>query len=139
MIIFSYFDRYLLLLFASLLMIVFEGKSKKRFYEYRTLIISTIVVGVFSVLATKDYLTWSRVSHMVYEELVLIGIEEKKIDGGLSKNGFEGTLSDIEKTHEYVLSFNELENYNQIESYTFYRWLFFQNDQLLVLKKKSKD
>ena len=65
------------------------------------------------------------------------GIVKEKIDAGLSRNGFEGTLPEIEKTHEYVLSFNDLQNYEQIESITFYRWLFLQEDQLLILKKSN--
>lgn len=137
MMIFSYFDRYLLLLFASVLIIVFYENSNKRIYQYRSVVVLTVLFGFFSVVATKDYLTWSRVSDAAYEKLRERGIDEKKIDGGLSKNGFEGTLSEIEKTHEYVLTFNHLENYEEVESITFYRWLFLQDDQLLILKKQN--
>jgi hypothetical protein len=137
MMIFSYFDRYLLLLFVSILVIIYNEKSKKRFYQYRSLVILTILFGYFSMVATKDYLTWNRVSHVAYEKLISSGIVKEKIDAGLSRNGFEGTLPEIEKTHEYVLSFNDLQNYEQIESITFYRWLFLQEDQLLILKKSN--
>lgn len=137
MMIFSYFDRYLLLLFASILIIIFNEKSKKRFYQYRSFVILAVLFGIFSVVATKDYLTWNRVSQTAYEKLILRGIDEKKIDGGLSKNGSEGTLSQIENTHEYILTFNNLEHYEQVESITFYRWLFLQEDQLLILRKRN--
>ena len=79
----------------------------------------------------------NRVSQTAYEKLILRGIDEKKIDGGLSKNGSEGTLSQIENTHEYILTFNNLEHYEQVESITFYRWLFLQEDQLLILRKRN--
>lgn len=137
MMIFSYFDRYLLLLFVSILIIVYFETSFKKIDQYRSLLIFTFLFGLFSILGTKDYLTWNRLNDSIFQELISDGIDKKKIDAGLSKNGFEGTLSEIKTTHEYVLSFNELENYEVIKSVNFYRWLFFQKDQILVLKKQQ--
>jgi len=133
--IFSYFDRYLLLLFVSILIVFFDEKPNKKIYKYPSFVILTIAFSSFSVLATKDYLTWNRVSQSAYEKLISKGIDEVNIDGGVPKNGFEGTLSEIENTHEYILTFNELENYEVEESITFYRWLSLHEDHLLILKK----
>lgn len=135
MMIFSYFDRYLLLLFVSILIVFFDEKPNKKIYKYPSFVILTIAFSSFSVLATKDYLTWNRVSQSAYEKLISKGIDEVNIDGGVPKNGFEGTLSEIENTHEYILTFNELENYEVEESITFYRWLSLHEDHLLILKK----
>jgi len=136
MMIFSYFDRYLLLLFASILMIVFFETSQKSINQYKSFIVLTFLFGLFSIFGTKDYLTWNRVSHSAYEALISEGIDQQKIDAGLSKNGFEGAINEIETKHEYILSFNKLENYEVVKSIDFYRWLFFQKDQILVLKKQ---
>ena len=137
MMIFSYFDRYLLLLFASILIIFFNEKSKLKLYQYRSFLILAFLTGWFSIMATKDYMTWNRVTQSTYNELISEGIEKNNIDAGWPINGFEGTLEGGEYEREYILSFNKIENYKQLKTITFYRWLFLGNDKILVLKKQN--
>ena len=138
MIVFSYFDRYLLLLIASILIILMRENYPKKIYQYKSVIVLSSLMMVFSVLATKDFLQWNRTCHQAFTHLKAQGFDSKKIDAGLPINGFEETIDDIDQTHEYVLSFNQIEGYETIDSYPFYRWLFLQKDEILVLQRNNQ-
>ena len=136
MMIFSYFDRYLLLLFASFLIIIFQETSKKRIYEYKSFLILITLMGWFSIAGTKDYLTWNRTAKTTFEYLKKQGIKKDQIDAGIPINGFEQTLGNIGETHQYLLSFNNIEGYAATHTFPFFQFLFFKEGEIKVLKIK---
>ena len=138
MMVFSYFARYLLLLFSSVLILFFEEKTEKKIYQYKSFIILSILMVWFSVAGTKDYLAWNRLAKTKFEQLKNQGIEPRHIDAGLPINGFEETIKNIKETHKYMISLNILEGYEVVEANAFHWWLTGLDDEIYILRKKTK-
>lgn len=135
MIVFSYFDRYLLFLFVSILFFFCREPLFKKVYQYPVVVILSIGVMFFSIVATKDYLAWNRANKEAFNYLKKEKVDIKFVYAGLPINGFEQTHPVKERPNLYITSFNQLEGYEQIKSFAFYRWLFGEKDYIYILKK----
>ena len=150
-----FFDRYLLLLLPlSMVMVLqclnnikrFQLNLKTKFFTVLT--ISSI--GLFTVAATHDYLSWNRVRWQALENLMQQQITPDRIDGGFEFNGwylYDPNYQIYQKIknndvwwwsekNDYIIAFSPIEGYTAIEQYPLQNWLPFPSDRILVLHKK---
>lgn len=148
----GYFERYLLLLlplFMIQIVTIFRNKNKIDLNFKKTLSISVImlILGIFTVGATHDYLSWNRVRWQVLNNLTdRLYISPNRIDGGYEFNGSYLYSTDYQEKQgkswwwvdkdDYILSFGSLDGYQEIQRYYFDKILPFGPKYFLVLKKQ---
>jgi hypothetical protein len=140
----SFFDRYLLLTIASaMLLLLPQLDIKSRFQQFLPL----ILIGLFSLIATRDYLSWNRAKasafHWLLENEVLI----TQMDAGYEYNGFynyhhpraekEGQSYWWVNDDQYIISFGPVPGYNSLQQFPYRRWLWVgRKDHIWVLKEQ---
>ncbi|MCB9299028.1 MAG: glycosyltransferase family 39 protein [Lewinellaceae bacterium] len=133
MMVFSFFDRYLLLPFCIILIFFFfERKSWKPNLAYYGVLAAFIY---FSIAATRDYLSWNRVTEYFYQELIQEGVPVTDIDGGFANNGFN-TKKNRNPNANFVITFSRLQGYSVIKEENYYSWLYFRKVSLALQKKE---
>jgi hypothetical protein len=148
----GYFERYLLFLlplFMIQVVTIFRNKNKIDLNFKKTLSISVImlILGIFTVGATHDYLSWNRVRWQVLNNLTdTLHISPNRIDGGYEFNGSYLYRTDYQEKQgkswwwvdkdDYILSFGSLDGYQEIQRYYFDKILPFGPKYFLVLKKQ---
>lgn len=131
--IFSFFDRHLLPIFVAILLLIpFHKMNQAGHNTYWLLLIFFIF---FSVAATKDYLSWNRVSKEAVEQLVAKGISNRLIDGGHARNGW---INNREVKHEYLITFRPLNGSIVLEIYPYFSWLYLRKRKIFVLQMKRR-
>ena len=98
---------------------------------------------LFSIAATRDYLSWNRARQSAFEYLTSQGVGIKNIDAGYEYNGFYNYQPDREEVEgrsfwwvnddTWMVSFGPVPGYETVKSYPYQRWLFFKKDEILVL------
>ncbi len=154
MILLAVFDRYLLPLFFSV--IVFFLLNRPLFFNYKHALVIAVIIALFSVVGTQDYLSWNRARYDAINDLVAQGVPAEKIDGGFefsAWNFYEFTKEHPEVNNakpydpgwikdyfpvidsEYVISLSPLERYGVIGEYSYFSLLTFRNEKIYALKR----
>lgn len=115
------FDRYLLVLVPVVVLLLTPSQPLVNSHKWKTAaLLWIILMGIFSIGATRHNLQWNRLRWAVLEDLVQQqGVDPKLIDGGPEFNGWyatapQGPFSAKEKSwwfvaeDQYVLSFSRL-------------------------------
>lgn len=151
-----FFDRYLLLLLPlSMVMVLNSLDNINRFkLSFKTELIALLIIlsiGIFTVAATHDYLSWNRVRWQALESLRQEQIPPQFIDGGFEFNGwylYDPDYPVYQKYRnnvvwwwvakdDYIIAFSPIEGYSAIEQYSLKNWLPFPSDRILVLQKNN--
>jgi hypothetical protein len=145
----GFFDRYLLLLLPlSILVMCRQTDAVNGKWLMRIAFVVVLIVGVFSLSATHDYMSWNRVRWQALEYATeVLKIEPKRIDGGMEFNGWltytdnfvpEGTKSWWwVQDDEYVIAFHVLDHYEVVEKYSYDRYYPLNSGQLFLLKRSD--
>lgn len=133
MTVFSFFDRFLLLPLALIIMVLVV--EKKEFFQklgvhYQ---LTMLIFIIFSILGTKDYLNWNRAANTLYRQLLVQKIPASCIDGGVSNNGFH-IFNTGNFDADYIISFTELPGYSTIMAETYKSSLFRKEVDVVVQK-----
>ncbi len=143
----SFYDRYLLLTFASvfLYLMLFVDftiiKLQNAFF-----VLPIVFMSYFATAGTRDYLSWHRAKLEAFRFLEKEKIDLKKIDAGFELNGWynfqEGWESPDHLSFwwvnddEYIISFGKIDGYDVLKKYPFWSALHFQNQNILILRRK---
>ncbi len=137
------FDRYFLVLLPLLLFLFPFGKIKRQPRPVAWAML--LVVALFSVAATHDYLAWNRARWRALHQLMeQHSIPPSQIDGGFEFNGWyrPGRIEHGRAKSwwwvaqdNYCITFGPLDGYRCLEKYPFRRWLPPTADSLCILKK----
>jgi hypothetical protein len=147
-------DRYLipivpLLTVATMNMLPKESAAFERLFRPLAFT-SVLAFSLFSVCATRDYLTWNRVRWEALHDLTQVEkIDSRDIDGGFEFNGWNFYdpyyLQDPDKSwwwvqgNTYLIAFDNVPGYSLVKKYTYSHWLPSYTGQILVLKKNESD
>lgn len=148
-----FFDRYLLLLLPLFMVMVLNSLDNINSFElsFKTWLCTFLMIlsiGIFTVVATHDYLSWNRIRWQALENLMEAKISPNYIDGGFEFNGWYLYDPDypvyqeknktvwwwVEKD-DYIITFSTIEGYNVIKKYPLNNWLPFPSNYILVLQK----
>jgi 4-amino-4-deoxy-L-arabinose transferase-like glycosyltransferase len=153
---FGFYDRYLIFFLPLLLMLILISTTNLSHWQQNHKWISIasamlICYGAFTVAGTHDSLTWNRLRwqtlHTLMEEKE---ISPHQIDGGFEFNGWYlyDDKYEYDPTFEkswywvdgddYVVSFNSLVGYKELERYPFSRWLPWGQESILVLRRTAE-
>lgn len=141
----SFFDRYLLLPVASFFAVLAAFLNEKSFHRLHPKWVPFVVIGLFSMVATKDYLSWNRAKNEAFEFLLSKGVPIQKMDAGYEYNGFYNYHSQRAEVpgrsfwwvndDQWMIAFGEVPGYTSIKAFPYRRWLFLREDAILVLEK----
>ncbi len=150
-----YFDRYLLVLVplaAAALAATPRGLGTGRAFAAPALLL-----GVWGVAGTHDYMQWNRARWHLLQGLEARGVDARRIDGGMEYNGDRlaavlGTAptdADARRGQpasrkswwwvvddEFVIAFSDLEGYSIMEEREWTRWLPPGPGRVLLLQRK---
>jgi len=141
------FDRYFLP-FAPLvctLAVVAAGNLPASVAGDRAGIVVLVVLGLFSIGATHDYLAWNRARWAALNELTATGVDAKRIDGGYEFNGWFNYDPDYVMTKakswwwvtddEYVIASGPIPGYRVEKRFPFVRWLLADSGYVVTLHR----
>lgn len=143
----SFYDRYLLLTFASvfLYLMFFLDFAKLRFKNV-IYALPIILMSYFAIAGTKDYLSWNRTKLEAFQYLQSEKIDLKKIDAGFELNAWYNFQKGWESPDhlsfwwvnddDYIISFGEIEGYGIFKKYSFWSALHFRDRDVLILKRE---
>ena len=140
----SFFDRYLLLTIASAVLIIIPHIEVKRTFHTYALI---ALMGLFSLIATRDYLNWNRAKASAFHWLLAQDIPITQIDAGYEYNGFynyhhprtekEGQSYWWVNDDQYIISFGPVSGYSPLQQFSYRRWLWGgTEDYIWVLERQ---
>ncbi len=129
--IFSFFDRYLLLILILAIIWLYKMELIRKTARHGVFYVLIALFAAFSVAGTHDYLSWNRVVHEGRKEYLRKGIPQKELDAGLAKNGFFGL--DPEEA-VYHFSFRKLEGMEVVDEYGYFSWLWLEQKRVYLLK-----
>ncbi|MEO1258006.1 MAG: glycosyltransferase family 39 protein [Bacteroidota bacterium] len=144
-----FFDRYFIPLILLAIIFLMTLNTSKKIEKFRWLAILTplLVIILFSISATHDYLSWNRarweaLNYLTEEKK----ISPKKIDGGFEFNGWHKTAEEKNEDgpkswwwvadDEYVVSFGNLGWFNKYRAFPYKTYLPPATDTIFILKKK---
>lgn len=140
----TYFDRYLLLPFVLVLLLLGPRVQPKQL----PMRVSGVLVGLFGILAALavcDYRSWQGVAWNLYRQAQEQGIDPMQMDAGYEINGWEGNLvrqagmeaSDVFGVgdRDYRITFGHMPGYVPIMSAPYRHILPSRTDSLYVLKR----
>lgn len=101
-------------------------------------------LSVFSIITTRDYLTWNRVRWTALRDLMNNDhVAAQDIDGGFEFNGLyhfqtgaEDRFAADENPDAYVIAFGPVPGYVVLKEYTYLQWLPRHVQNIVVLQKK---
>ncbi len=139
----SFFDRYLLPCLASLFIALAPLLRVRRpVLAYLPL----LLMSLFSILATHDYLSWNRARAQAFRFLQNQGVTIRQMDAGYEYNGFYNYRRDYEHREDrsywwvdddtYCITFGPMPGYQTIARLPHPRWLWLTQDHILVLEKR---
>lgn len=139
----SYFDRYLIPLFA-LIIILFAYLTVGKLNLIPLALIPLAFWAYVSVLGTKDYLELNRKRWEAYQNLrQQQGAHRDEINGGFEVNcWYEGEgvgwkdIMDLSK-FRYLIQFNNEAGFKKLQSYPFQRYLPYKTDTIFVFEKSA--
>jgi len=144
----GYFDRYLLIPIASGLIILSPFVPRKKIVAYRFWhFLPLIILAVFAMMGTKDYLNWNDAKTEAKDYLLEEAIPMSKIDAGFEWNGwlnYQKAYQSVEgksfwwvEDPEYVLTFGPLKGYEAIKQYPYFRNLEWEQRFIYIMKRKE--
>lgn len=148
----SFIDRYsiFVLLPLALLLVVRRDCWPARWSPRIAiaLVVIGVVEGAVSVVATYDYLAWSRLRWAITEALRREGVPTTKIDGGYEFNGWYNYRSDYQRSAdksywwvtdpEYVIASGPLPGYEVVARSPFVRAFSGRREEVVVLRRVPK-
>lgn len=147
-------DRYLIPMVPLLAIAIMNIFSKESTSHPRPLLYlafaSVLVFSLFSVGATRDYLTWNRIRWDALRDLMQIEkVDSKDIDGGFEFNGWNfydpHYVEDPDKSwwwvqgDTYLIAFDQVPGYTIAKEYRYLHWLPPYIGRILVLKENGLD
>lgn len=153
-----FFDRYLLFFLPLLVVMIFHfigdvNYSKLSFKNSLFSILMTVALGVLTISATHDYLSWNRIRWQAIETLRQEkAVSPNQIDGGFEFNAwhlYDPEYSERKKRKNgeawwwveqdnYLISFSPVEGYEITNKYPLKNWLPFRSEYILVSQKKNE-
>jgi len=145
---FNFFDRYTLPAFFILALVSVQNNtvSTSKRFEYAFPVLFILVVGLFTVSSTHDYLSWNRARWKAANYLNQnLKISPLFIDGGYEYNGWMlgSTISSIPDKSwwyviddEYMLSFGPVAGYKEIKRFSYCSYLPSGTGAILILQRK---
>ncbi len=133
MCVFSFFDRYLLLPYVCLILLILQNREIYFFTNPGKLVVVFLIW--FSITATRDYMMWNRLVQQSLTELVAQGVTATDIDGGVANNGWI-TGDTKNPDAEYMITFHSLEGFQTLKSYEWNSWLTFSRRTIFTLKRE---
>lgn len=141
-----YFDRYVLDSLWAVLVLCAASSSWSP-VSLRTSAALLILVGIFSIFATQEYLRWNRARWKAFGYLKSEGIPLQRMDGGYEINqyllgGFHGPLR-LERPgfsvidDEYILAFHPVRGYRVLRSFPFSGFLGMRKGFVHVEKREA--
>jgi len=142
--IFSYFDRYLLLpVVSSFFFIGWLARDARLGKTWS--FIPLFLFGLFSLLATKDYLNWNRARAQAFEFLQNESVSIKEMDAGYEYNGLYNYQPDFQDPpdqswwwvdeDDYLITFGPVEGFEVVKTFPYRRWLSGETNEILILKQ----
>jgi len=154
----GFYDRYTIILLPLLMMITVVSTNKiiNQKIGQRSVFIALIMIlpyGLFTIGATHDYLSSSRVIWHALDRLVQESqISPDRINGGFEFNGWylcnhKLRLSPDKAVNfaclwgddnpDYLISFEPVTGYEEVKQYSFIKWLPFEKEKVFVLEKQE--
>lgn len=143
----SFFDRYLLLPLASLFLFLSWQIPTGSWRKSWAFCLPFALMTWFAFAGTKDYLNWNRARLEAFQYLQSKHLSIKEIDAGYEYNGWFNYQSDFQQREgksywwvegdSYAISFGQDPAYEPVQSFPFYRNLFFKKDRIWILKRKE--
>jgi hypothetical protein len=145
-------DRYLLFCLPLLMLLLVNGNPAIGAHEFRwTKGLAAgilILLGLFAVGGTHDYLNWNRTRWKALRELTeQKGVPPCRIDGGFEFNGwycYDENYSEVTakswwwvKDDDYVIAFGEIPGFVEEKEFAYTRWIPPGGGHILVLKKAT--
>ncbi len=152
----SFFDRYILFCVPiALVLVTTQMQFEKHIRSFRIALYSgwlvVVAAGLFSVVATRDYLEWNskrwEALRWLMEEQ---RVEPTAIDGGYEFNawylnkagsprGREGKSWWWVEDDEYIVASGPVDGYQEIATFPFRRWLQQIDGRVVVLKRVGEE
>jgi len=110
-------------------------------------LLGLLLLALFSLLGTHDYLAWNRARYAGLDRLATQGVQPEQIDGGFEFNGFHragpmGKRSNQQKSwwfvgdDEWAVSMHENYGYDLMFAMPYRRWLPPRLDSIWVNRRK---
>lgn len=143
----SFFDRYLLLPIASVILLLVMGERLAKFEIKRHTywLIPACLLTIYSICGSLDYMQWNRAKHQAFTYLQDQKIPITQIDAGYEYNGWYNYHADNEPDDGEVfwwvdediwrISFGPVENYKVVKAYPYMHSLHLSRDSVYVLKR----
>lgn len=148
------FDRYLLVLLPTAIVLVLQSTRRWTFSKAGA-ITSLVAIGIFSLVYLGDYLAWNQARWEAGRGLLEAGVPVDRVDGGYEWNAWflfeEGTQAELDRgehltwrmweaviTPEYALSFSPLPGYGVVRRCEYPRPLSKQKGAILVLEREGR-
>lgn len=140
---FSYFDRYGLVFFIPLLLLIIPLDGMKapglRGMAWPVIVFLCLVV-LFSLSATRDYLAWNDARWRAAHKLEASGVSPARIDGGHEYNGWNGARFDKygkwdPGDYDYILAFKPVEGFEVVAREAYFEILSFREKNIYILKR----
>jgi hypothetical protein len=130
----SYFDRYILLPVACLIILIIIEKSEIKKVDL-TFKVTLLLFTVFSLFATKNYLNWSRAAHLTTQNLIKKEVPIIQIDADLAVNGFYNYPWLRNTRAMYILTNKPLPNLIVKDSLPYFNWLKMETNYIYTLQQ----
>jgi hypothetical protein len=141
---FSFFDRYVVFLLLPVLVLTCRVLPSRRSggMAFSLAVGVVLLYGAFAVGGTHDYLSWNRARWEAVGDLTRNGVSPRLVDGGFEYNAWFGYDPDHPKNRplwrresEYVVAFGPLRGHVTVRSYSYRRWVPFEHDDVLILRR----
>lgn len=143
----SFFDRYILLAIASSVLLLLPHIRTPR--RLLSALLPLLLLALFSLLATHDYLAWNRSRHEAFQWLQEQGVTIQQVDAGFEYNGFynyhEDRILEEGRSHwwvtddEWMIAFGPVPGYEKVKGFGFRRWLWGgRKDEICVLRTNNQ-
>jgi hypothetical protein len=146
------FDRWLIplipLLCAAIIVPRTANLTKKRFIAVALVSLILIVMAIFSITGTRDYLSWNRVRWQALQNLMeKESISPNEIDGGFEFNGWYLCNSNESITAQksiwggnntrYMITMGPVRGFEFYREYIYDKWLPLGQASIYVLRRTS--
>jgi len=133
---YSYFDRYYLLPFASVLLLLLQSGTLP--FPTRANYILIALGAWFSIAGTHDYLAWNGTVHQLADRLEQQGVRPMDIDGGMAYNGLKNEATENIDA-PYAITFQPVAGYEVITQQDYYSWLLLRRRTIWVLRSGKRE
>ena len=148
----SAFDRYMLPFMPAIALLILTGSDQARIWTKKRIVSTAAAIcafGLFSIVATADYLAWHRHRWQATDYLAQIGVAPDHIDGGYEYNGSIFYAREIHPDwskpfqrswwwlydDEYIIGGGPVPGYRIMRRYPYYRTLTRSWDQVVILHR----